>query len=108
MKKENLQAILITIAALLMCFAGCSRNGYGCKGKSRCMTRVAKIEPKYYNGEVLTPDYVHIDTIVVINAKLLNELFSTTYAATDEEISDILGEGCINIADYKDYMKVKK
>jgi uncharacterized membrane protein YidH (DUF202 family) len=38
--KATLHALLIVIAALIMCCAGCSRNGYGCKGRSSCITRV--------------------------------------------------------------------
>ena len=45
MKKTTLTAIFIVIAALLMCLAGCSRNGYGCKGRGKIITRVAKVEP---------------------------------------------------------------
>lgn len=60
-------------------------------------------KPLYYNGQVLLPDYILVDTVVVINAKLLNELIPLS--ETDEDISEALGEGTIAIEDYSDYIK---
>lgn len=60
-------------------------------------------KPLYYNGQVLLPDYILVDTVVVINAKLLNELIPLS--GTDEDISEALGEGTIAIEDYSDYIK---
>lgn len=60
-------------------------------------------KPLYFNGQVLLPDYILVDTVVVINAKLLNELIPLS--GTDEDISEALGEGTIAIEDYSDYIK---
>lgn len=59
-------------------------------------------KPLYYNGQVLLPGYVLVDTVVVINANLLNELIPLS--GTDEDISEALGEGTIAIQDYSDYV----
>ena len=59
-------------------------------------------KPLYFNGQVLLPDYILVDTVVVINAKLLNELIPLS--GTDEDISEALGEGTIAIEDYSDYI----
>lgn len=59
-------------------------------------------KPLYFNGQVLLPDYILVDTVVVINAKLLNELIPLS--GTDEDISEALGEGTIAIQDYSDYV----
>jgi len=40
MKKKDIQTILIVILALALCCAGCARNGYGCKGTGKIITRV--------------------------------------------------------------------
>lgn len=62
--------------------------------------------PKFYNGEILMPDYVHQDTLQVINADFLNEMIlSNKYdIASDGDIYDVLQEGTVNIADYQDYI----
>lgn len=66
-------------------------------------------DESYYNGEILLPDYVHIDTLQVINAQLLNDVLSndtTGLIQSDGDIYEVLQEGCVNIADYHDYMNV--
>ena len=46
MKKSTVQTIIIVLSALLFCFANssCYRNGFGCRGNSRIMTRVVKAD----------------------------------------------------------------
>lgn len=44
----------------------------------------------FTQGEVLTPDYVHQDTLIVVNASLLNSIFETEGPATDQEINNAL------------------
>ena len=107
MKKQTLTTIIVVLAAILMCFAGCSRNGYGCNGRGKYITGYRSYSHVYKNGDTLLPDYVHTDTLIVVSEKLLNECFSKTDAATDEEISDIIGDGTVPIADYKDYLQIK-
>lgn len=68
---------------------------------------VTTTENKFYNGEVLLPDYVHNDTLVVINAKLLND--ELQYCdGSDGSYNDLLGEATVNIEDYIDYINVVK
>lgn len=63
----------------------------------------------FHNGEVLYPDMVHSDTLIVINARFLNEemILNTNGAVdgSDGSINDLLGEGCVTIADYTDYIR---
>lgn len=49
-------------------------------------------EYHYSNGEVLLPDYVHEDTLIVTDAELLNRLLPCTNGS-DGEISVILSMG---------------
>lgn len=60
----------------------------------------------YYDGQILLPDYVHSDTLVVISSKFLNWAMEHYDAASDGDISDILGEGTTPLADYADYIQV--
>ncbi len=48
MKKKDIQTILIVLRALALCCAGCARNGYGCNGRGKIMTRVAGMDFKQY------------------------------------------------------------
>lgn len=47
-------------------------------------------DTQYYKGEVLYPDYVHDDTLVVVNAKDLNMLMEKYDVQSDGDINDIL------------------
>lgn len=62
----------------------------------------------YYIGQILYPDYVHLDTLVVIIPKLLNRMMADPTVGSDEELSEILGECTIPIQDYQDYINIKK
>lgn len=44
----------------------------------------------FYNGEILLPDYVHQDTLIVTNAAFLNWAMEHYDAASDGDILDIL------------------
>lgn len=63
-------------------------------------------ENRFYNGEILLPDYVHADTLQVINADFLNEMIIDNgyNAESDGDIYDLLQEGTVNIEDYQDYI----
>lgn len=49
-------------------------------------------EYHYSNGEVLLPDYVHEDTLIVTDAELLNRLLPCT-DGSDGEIGAVLNMG---------------
>lgn len=51
----------------------------------------------YHNGEVLLPDYVHSDTLIVTDATFLNKwLICNEYnVGGDGDIDDLLHKGCI-------------
>lgn len=44
----------------------------------------------YFNGQVLYPDYVHLDTLIVTDAETLNRLMSQYDIASDADIMDVL------------------
>lgn len=44
----------------------------------------------YKNGEILLPDYVHLDTLIVVNADSLNWAMGYYDPASDGDIADIL------------------
>lgn len=46
----------------------------------------------FYNGEVLLPDYVHKDTLIVVNADSLNWAIKYYDIASDGDIYEILHE----------------
>lgn len=54
---------------------------------------------KYVNGEILLPDYAITDTLIVVNADLLNEIMPLN-AGSDDAISISLEEGTETFADY--------
>lgn len=57
----------------------------------------------YYNGEILLPDYVHTDTLVVIDAELLNDIITQPDIASDQDISECLTGTTVPIDRYRDY-----
>lgn len=48
---------------------------------------------EYHDGDILLPDYVHTDTLIVINAKLINKAYTERKPTTDQEISNVLSLG---------------
>ncbi len=44
----------------------------------------------FFNGQILLPDYVHTDTLIVKDAKFLNYCMEHYNAGSDGDISDIL------------------
>lgn len=54
--------------------------------------QATKITGHYYNGEILYPDYIHDDTLVVFNAQNLNIKMDSieNTIADDADIEDIL------------------
>ena len=56
----------------------------------------------YYNGEILLPDYIHDDTLIVVDAEKLNvEIDSCD--GSDGDISEALYRNCKNILQNKIY-----
>lgn len=49
----------------------------------------------FHNGEVLLPDYVHTDTLLVIDANFINWAMKEYDAQSDGDISDILKTGTV-------------
>lgn len=47
-------------------------------------------DQQYKQGQILYPDYVHTDTLVVTDANKLNWRFENLSMATDEDISEAL------------------
>lgn len=55
----------------------------------------------FKSGEILLPDYVHLDTLVVLDGLRLTWHIQSPDVASDEEISEILGEYTIPIQDVR-------
>lgn len=57
---------------------------------------LAKHPILFHNGEILYPDYAHLDTLIVTNADMLNVIFNneSTTPASDEEIYEALHIFC--------------
>lgn len=51
-------------------------------------------DTNYYAGEVLLPDMVHSDTLIVVNADSLNWCMANYDIASDGDINDVLGAYC--------------
>ena len=49
----------------------------------------------FYDGEILLPDMVHDDTLIVTNAELLNEYIGSEDIGSDGDINDLLKEGTV-------------
>lgn len=60
-------------------------------------------DTNYYNGEILYPDYVHSDTLIVMDSKLLNWCMEKYDIGSDGDINDILIATTkkLNIQNYK-------
>lgn len=73
---------------------------YACLVSCKPMNKVITTEhtyetddTKFHNGEILLPDYVHLDTLVVTDAKFINWAMEYYDAASDGDIMDILRSG---------------
>ena len=60
-----------------------------CNGKNRYKQNRADFKP----GEIILPDYAHLDTVIVINAPALNEAIEKC-DGSDYEINAILHRYC--------------
>lgn len=59
--------------------------------------------PTYYNGEILYPDYVQQDTLIVTDAQYLNNVMADPdFDASDDTIAEILSH-CTTIMHKPDY-----
>lgn len=47
-------------------------------------------DTQFYNGEILYPDHVHTDTLIVTDAPFINKWMRDYDAASDGDIYDIL------------------
>lgn len=52
-------------------------------------------DTRFKNGEILMPDYVHTEKLMVVNADSLNWAMEYYDAASDGDIADILNAFCI-------------
>jgi len=50
-------------------------------------------DDKFFNGQILLPDYVHPDTLIVTDARFINWCMVKYDAASDGDIADILKAG---------------
>lgn len=48
----------------------------------------------YYNGEILYPDMIHDDTLIVVDASKLNWCMKYYDIASDGDINDVLNAYC--------------
>ena len=71
-------AVILIVLQLVACSARTNEHTYETD------------DTKYFNGEILPPDYVHEDTLVVIDAAFLNYLMENYDVASDGDISDCL------------------
>lgn len=55
----------------------------------------------YSNGQILYPDYIHQDTLVVVNAKFLNYMMANYNIGTDSEINNLLTGTTIKYSNHK-------
>lgn len=55
----------------------------------------------FKQGQIILPSYAVNDTLVVVNAKELNEKWAKTMPATDAEISEIIFKYCKKVNDGK-------
>lgn len=99
MKKHIYKIIGLPLALSSLVYMGF----YVADNELNSYPEVQQEEAKFYNGQVLYPDYVCSDTLVVINEALLNDEIGKC-DGSDGSYSDLLGEGCVNIADYNSYM----
>lgn len=53
----------------------------------------------YVNGQMLLPDMVHSDTLVVTDAQYLNECLARPDVKSDDDLFEILNETCTPIRD---------
>lgn len=106
--KNSLITFIIVISALLMCFAGCENKGENkpnySYNDSLGVVEITGQGTHYKNGDTIYPSYAISDTVIVINAGFLNEEFKNRDIATDEDISEVVGECTIAIADYEGYI----
>lgn len=87
-----------TLTVLFILIAVFSFTFHGCKPAQKQM---AEDSNPFINGETLAPDYAHDDSLIVINADKLNEIFDGVNVAllptTDGDISDTLHKYCIPV-----------
>lgn len=91
-----------TIQALLFCFGlACLFNIPGCyegktqdKGASFKYAGYETSDTNYRYGQILYPDMVHSDTLIVTNADSLNWCFENYDIASDGDINDVLRAYC--------------
>lgn len=85
MKKADYTIPLLIALFLFACLVSC---------KNDTPVKIAHTfetdDTKFYNGEILLPDYVHLDTLIVIDAKLLNWCMEKYDISSDGDINDVL------------------
>lgn len=79
---KTLLVILIAVS-----FASCSKP--------------APLSPQFYNGEILLPDYLHDDTLIVVDADFLNKEMPKC-EGSDESIMELL---CVTSEPINNHLK---
>lgn len=96
-----MKAIIITLSVFLVMFIG--TMGY-IIGLSQGLDKTIEDfkyagyesdDTHYVNGQILLPDMVHLDTLVVINSEYLNECLARPDVGSDGDIMEILNETCV-------------
>jgi len=111
---KHIKPIFLLIPFFVLIFMACKKEGnIASKIDNKLVVLNASHtyesdDTGFYDGEILLPDYVHSDTLVVVSSKFLNWAMEHCDAGSDGDISDILGEGTIPLADYADYINATK
>lgn len=103
MKKETkIRTIGLTaILSMAIYFAAyVSDNEFKHKEPAASVHSYETDEHRFYNGEILMPDYVHLDTLSVTDADFLNEMIieDKYQIQGDGDISDLLGVGAVSVS----------
>lgn len=79
---NNTILIWAVICLLVMILSSCNRYGYGCHGKSKCITRVAKCKPKDYMKKANAYKIPGDKAIYYRHGDHCHRYFSTGWAGT--------------------------
>lgn len=102
--KHNLLILTIAFFSIIGVMAECKkecRYEYGecpditCANYIKADHTYETDDTKFYNGEILAPDYVHKNWLVVTNADSLNWAMEYYDAGSDGDIMDLLRAYCV-------------
>lgn len=83
---RDIIALLVIVSAIIAAYSNLENSA----------NAVHTQQNKFYNGEILLPDYVHLDTLVVVAADSLNRMMPQT-DGSDFEINQLLGAFCVPV-----------